>query len=146
MGRIATLLVTAVVASLTLGLGSAAWGQQGKEELTKAANKLQPSPDWQLVSQQVQGPSLLCIGDVACPSLARQWRGPADLSTDAFTSLIASSGWQLTLERDCEPRQNGPDAFRSCSAYGRADGYEAQLYYESSGARPATGTLQLFMR
>jgi hypothetical protein len=131
-------VVVVIVASIALSY------QHGQRHIVAAADEFRIPQDWVLLSQRVQSPDLVCFGRVACPSLMRQWRAPKDLATSDFYTLIASSGWDLKRRDNCEPRP-GVLFGRSCKAEGKIAGHKAQVFYESSNANPAIGTLTLFL-
>ena len=145
MSRIWKVLTGAVVVAVVLVAAIALWSQNGERRIVAAADQLRIPQDWVVLSQQVQGPEPVCIGDVACPSLKREWRAPNDLATPDFSKVIASSSWNLNLKNDCEAR-SGVLFGRSCSAIGRIDGYSALLFYDVSGGDPPFGTVTLFLR
>lgn len=117
------------------------WMQNGERRIVAAADQFRIPQDWVVLSQQVQGPDLVCLGGVACPSLARRWRAPNDMTTPDISKVIASSGWNLNLEHDCGARPGV--SFRLCKAVAQVDGYSARLYYDISSANPPIGTVTL---
>ena len=139
-------LAGAVAVGVVLVAGIALWSQNGERRIVAAADQFRVPQDWVVLSQRVQGPRPVGIGDVACPSLTRRWRAPTDMTSSDLSKLITSSGWNLNLENECQPRPGAAFLGRSCSAVGQVDGYRAQLYYKSPSTDSATPTLTLFLQ
>ena len=147
------ILSGAVAVVVVLVVGIALWSQDGARHISAAADQFRVPEGWVVLSERVEAPDLVCFGGNPCPSLRRQWRAPTDMTASEISKLIASSGWNLKLETSCEPRSRphssglGPVVLeQSCSADGQVDGYAARLYYDSSSANPAMGTLTLSLR
>jgi hypothetical protein len=150
-----TVAVSAVLLALVLAtvVAARAWSHNGERAILETADQLRVPGTWELVSQHVQPPRLICLGGDACPSLSRRWNVPTRMTTEELDLLVAASGWALAFTDPlaaspgsaCAPRPNGSSGTTSCSATGHVDGYSASLYYTSRSDDPAQTELSLFL-
>lgn len=102
------------------------------KEMVSVADQLKTDPDWELVSEGIHPPRTVCI-DGDCPSLSRQWKTDHTLSRDEFVTLLQKSGWNLTIDGDCQPRHDVLGShIRLCSAEGNIDGYNVVIAVNGS--------------
>ena len=92
------------------------------------ADKFKPGQSWQLVSENIMGPRLLCVGDVECPSLSRNWKTGV-ITGDEFRALLAQTGWEYAFEGDCDelPRASG-SLGTICMGKTVVDGFNIRVY------------------
>ena len=111
----------------------------------RVADQFQTPPTWTQLAETVEPPRLVCLGDNPCPSVDRRWNAPRDLGAADMRQLITETGWSLPFTDSCEPRQNGAETYRSCSADGTVGDYTVNLTYYSpeQSSDPATVSLSV---
>src|SRR5687767_12298341 len=68
------------------------------------ADQLQVPASWVRVSESVEPPRVVCLGDNPCPSVSRQWQVSRDLSVAEMRSLAERAGWEVSFDGSCGPR------------------------------------------
>lgn len=58
------------------------------KEIVGVADSFHIPADWKKVSEQVEPPRLVCIGDLVCPSLIRKYQAYATISSKELISKI----------------------------------------------------------
>lgn len=104
----------------------------GTEDIERAASAVSVGDGWDLVSERVTPPQVLCLGGSPCPSLARTWEVPEVLSRTEFESLARETSSSLVVEGDClaDPAREGWQSL--CSATGTVGGYRMSITQATS--------------
>src|SRR5690606_33894070 len=58
------------------------------KEIEAIADKFQPGESWTLVNERIEPPRMVCLGDVACPSISRTWNSQEMISREQYTKMI----------------------------------------------------------
>lgn len=104
--------------------------QGSTRDIVAVADKFQPGPGWVMESEQIEPPRIICLGDVACPSVTRTWRLDEKLDEENFASLMKIYGSQGSPRLvDCSFRQINDG--RICSVDTSVEGYIVQVYVKN---------------
>jgi hypothetical protein len=115
---LASVVVLGALAWLLLRAGST-------EEITGAADRFSPAPEWTLAEEIIEPPRLLCIGGAApCPSVHRRYESDALLSAAQLERLGADAGaedWMLS--GTCELDATTTGTYTVCTGEGTIGTY-----------------------
>ena len=103
--------------------------------IERAAAALEPEPDWAVTQTDIQPPHLICVGDVACPSLLRIWNIPGQLTEVEFEALVRGSGWGFPITGACEANANVSGGQTLCEGRGFDGNFDITVSQEISSNR-----------
>lgn len=91
------------------------------------ADRFQPPSSWQLVSDDVYPPKIVCGDiDIQCPQVIRGWRSSSTPGANEFHELLEAAGWEFPI---AGVDSTGTACLHECVAEGVSDGYEVTIYY-----------------
>lgn len=126
------LVATGIFILIFIGFGFAATLEGDTTPIKNVANQLRVDSKWKLVSERVDGPRMVCLGDAPCPSLHRVWDAGALIKPEEFKKLVKDSGWNLLVKDQCNKETSIDKAVLYCTAQGTVDGYSVSLWVSKS--------------
>ncbi|WP_166140066.1 hypothetical protein [Nocardioides ochotonae] len=114
--------------TLVVVLGALAWlllRAGSTAEITGAADRFTPAPEWTLAEEIIEPPRLMCIGaSVPCPSVHRRYESAALLSAAQLERLGADAGAEdWTLSGTCQPDATTTGTYTVCTGEGTIGAY-----------------------
>lgn len=101
-------------------------------KILKIADQFKPDSSWELVSERIEPPRLLCI-DVSCPSISRTWKTNEPITRENLEHQLKISNLSLTIqEADCTPQYNPYGGVPYCSAEGIINDMRVRIYASAS--------------
>lgn len=97
-------------------------------EIEKTADRFEVEAYWNLTTKNVEPAYRVCLGGNRCPSVRKDWETDQKVTLESFQSMLAKSGWALKIKGTCEPRQNVSGEGPVCSASGRINDFNVQIY------------------
>lgn len=131
MGRHYVIILTVVLVLAAALLAVSVPGSSGA--ITAAADKFRTPPGWELQSETVESPRLLCrLVTSPCPSIERVWEAVDRSDVEMLAALLAAGGAQdIRADSKClDPEEGAGDL---CSAQGSVDGFTAAFTLRAGG-------------
>jgi hypothetical protein len=127
-----------------IGIGAYILIPGSTTEIEKAADSFETGENWDLTMRRVEPAYRLCLGGNQCPSVRKDWQTDQKVTLTDFQSMISESGWNLMPKGSCEPKQNVAGEGPVCSASGRVNDFNVQIYLSKDKSSPIS-KLQLFV-
>lgn len=100
------------------------------KDIEAIANEFQPGDSWQLESERITPPRLICL-QADCGEVSKSWELEENITTEDFVSILERSGWGDMIPDGikCDTKSNvtSSGGQTMCEASGLRGGYNVEV-------------------
>lgn len=128
-GRIVAMVIGSIIL-LPIAFVVIGFWPGSTKDIEAVANQFQPGDGWQLESEVIRPPRLICL-QADCGEMTRTWKLEKNITTEEFMAVLKKSGWDDMASNDttCRTRSNVTSSTGQtmCDASGSRDDYRIKI-------------------